>query len=338
MDMKELRELGKQKFGKACRMCPICDGRACAGEIPGAGGVGTGQAFRNNISALADVKLRQRIIHNVHTPSTTFTLWGKMLTMPILAAPIGGIAFNWNNYISEENYANAVITGCKNVGSLGMVGDGKLPEIYQGGLRCIEGVGGWGIPTIKPRPNEQIITLAKQAEKIGAIAIAIDVDAAALINMTASGQQVGPKTYEELLELKRNIKLPIIIKGIMDVEDAVVCAKAGIDAIVVSNHGGRVLDHTPGTAEVLPKIADRVGNMMTIFVDGGIRTGFDVLKMLALGADAVLLGRPVTQAGAGGAEGIVCLMKHMREELEAAMIMTGCQDLASIDKHIIYEK
>jgi len=338
MNMKELRELGKQKFGKACRMCPICDGRACAGEIPGAGGVGTGQAFRNNIIALAEVKLRQRIIHSVHIPSTKFRLWGKSLTMPILAAPIGGIAFNWNNYIAEKMYADAVINGCKNVGSLGMVGDGKLPEIYQDGLHCIEEVGGWGIPTIKPRPNDQIITLAKQAEKIGAIAVAIDVDAAALINMTVSGQKVGPKTYEELLELKNNISLPIIIKGVMDVEDAVVCAKAGIDAIVVSNHGGRVLDHTPGTAEVLPEIASAVGDKMTIFVDGGIRTGFDVLKMLALGADAVLLGRPVTQAGAGGAEGISCLMNHMREELEAAMIMTGCQELVNIDKHVIYGK
>jgi 4-hydroxymandelate oxidase len=319
-------------------MCPICDGRACAGEIPGAGGVGTGQAFRNNISALAEVKLRQRIIHNVHTPSTKFVLWGKILAMPVLAAPIGGIAFNWNNYISEEEYANVVITGCKNVGSLGMVGDGKLPEIYQGGLRCVKEAAGWGIPTIKPRPNEQIIALAKQAEKIGAIAIAIDVDAAALINMTVSGQKVGPKTYKELLELKTNINLPIIIKGIMDVSDAVICAEAGIDAIVVSNHGGRVLDHTPGTAEVLPEIADKVGTAMTIFVDGGIRTGFDVLKMLALGADAVLLGRPVTQAGAGGAEGIACLMNHIKEELVAAMIMTGCQDLSSIDRHILYTK
>ena len=103
MDMKELRELGRQKFGKVCRMCPVCDGRACAGEIPGAGGVGSGQAFRNNISALAEVKLRQRIIHTVHKPSTAFNLWGNELSMPILAAPIGGIAFNWNGYISEAD-------------------------------------------------------------------------------------------------------------------------------------------------------------------------------------------------------------------------------------------
>lgn len=338
MNMQELRALGREKFGKACRMCPICDGKACAGEIPGAGGVGTGQAFRNNLLALAEVQLRQSIIHSVTKPTTKFDLWGKQLAMPILAAPIGGIAFNWNNYIPEDEYAKTVVSGSKMAGALGMVGDGKLPEIYQGGLAAIAAAGGWGIPTIKPRPNEQIIALARQAEAIGALAIAIDVDAAALINMTVSGQPVGPKTFAELVELKQNIKLPIIIKGVMDAGEAEIIAKAGIDGIVVSNHGGRVLDHTPGTATVLPAIAAAVGEKMKIFVDGGIRTGFDVLKMLALGADAVLIGRPVTQAGAGGAEGIACLMKHLAEELKAAMIMTGCEDLAAITEKVIYKK
>lgn len=337
MDMKELRELGRQQFGKVCRMCPVCDGRACAGEVPGAGGVGSGQAFRNNISALAEVKLRQRIIHSVVEPSTRFNLWGNELDMPILAAPIGGIAFNWNDYIPEEEYAKVVISGSKSAGAMGMVGDGKLPIIYQGGLAAIIAEDGWGIPTIKPRPNDQIIALAKQAEAAGAIAVAIDVDAAALINMTVSGQPVGPKTYEELVELKANISLPLIIKGVMDVEDALLCAEAGIDAIVVSNHGGRVLDHTPGTAEVLPGIAASVGQQMKIFVDGGIRSGFDVLKMLALGADAVLIGRPITQAGAGGAEGIEVLLRYLQSELAAAMIMTGVKDLSSIDEKVIYK-
>ncbi|MEG0970169.1 MAG: alpha-hydroxy-acid oxidizing protein [Acidaminococcaceae bacterium] len=337
MDMQTLRALGREKFGQACRMCPVCDGRACAGEIPGAGGVGSGQAFRNNISALATVQLRQRIIHNVTEPDTTFTLWGRQLTMPVLAAPIGGIAFNWNNYITEEEYARAVLEGAKAAGALGMVGDGKLPAIYQGGLQAVREAGGWGIPTIKPRPNDQIIALAAQAAASGALAVAIDVDAAALINMTVSGQPVGPKTYQELVELKQNITLPLIIKGIMEPEDAACCLRAGIDGIVVSNHGGRVLDHTPGTATVLPSIVQAVGGKMKIFVDGGIRTGFDVLKMLALGADAVLVGRPVTQAGAGGVAGVTCLFKHLQEELVAAMIMTGRQDLAAINKDIIYQ-
>lgn len=339
MDMQELRRLGKEKFGQACRMCPVCDGRACAGEIPGAGGVGTGTSFQNNLSDLADVCFRQRIIHDVSDPSTNYDLWGNNLSMPVLAAPIGGIAFNWNNFISEEEYAEAVVLGSRNAGVVGMTGDGKFPDIYLHGLKAIRMVNGWGIPTIKPRSNEDIIELAGKAREAGAMAVAVDVDSAALINMTASGQPVGPKTYKELVELKKYIKLPLIIKGVMDVEDAESCLEAGIDAIVVSNHGGRVLDYTPGTARVLPAIAEECGgDKMKIFVDGGVRSGFDVLKMLALGADAVLIGRPVTQAVAGGAEGVTCYMNFIRSQLRAAMIMTGCLNIYEIDSSILYQE
>jgi 4-hydroxymandelate oxidase len=94
---------------------------------------------------------------------------------------------------------------------------------------------------------------------------------------------------------------------------------------VVSNHGGRVLDATPGTAEVLPEIAAAVGPGLLVLADGGVRSGGDVLKMLALGADAVLVGRPVAiGAFGGGAEGVRLVLDQLRAELEVAMILTGC--------------
>ncbi len=88
-------------------------------------------------------------------------------------------------------------------------------------------------------------------------------------------------------------RLPFIIKGIMTVDDALMAVESGASAIIVSNHGGRVLDYTPGTCEVLPDIAKSVKGKITILVDGGVRTGVDVVKMLGLGADAVLMGRPL---------------------------------------------
>lgn len=118
--------------------------------------------------------------------------------------------------------------------------------------------------------------------------------------MALRGQPVSPKTTSELSELVKSTKLPFILKGIMTVEDAKKALDAGVSAIVVSNHGGRVLNHTPGTAEVLPEISKAVKGKMTILVDGGIRTGSDVLKCLALGADAVLIGRPFVTAVFGG--------------------------------------
>ena len=336
MDMKKLTALAKEKFGTFCRVCPVCDGRACKGEIPGAGGVGTGRSFQNNLLALQAVQLNQRVIHNVTAPDTTCQILGLSLKMPILGAPVGGIAFNWNNFLPENEYAETIISGCKQAGCIGLTGDGKDPNIYSFGLQAIAKEQGYGIVTIKPRPNEQILQLAQQAIDCGAKAIAIDIDAAALINMTVSGQPVSGKTCAQLRELKNKISIPLIIKGILTPADALACVSAGVDAIVVSNHGGRVLDDTPGTAAVLPAIKKVVGNHLSIIVDGGIRSGTDVLKMLALGADAVMLGRPIIFAAAGGLAGVNFLLNKFHSELVAAMIMTGCQDLATINEQIIY--
>ena len=336
MDMQQLKALAKEKIGAVCKICPICNGVACRGEVPGMGGTGTGSSFQNNVKALQEIKLNMRTTHNVTSPNTGCSILGMDLKMPVIGAPIAGIAFNLSGFVTEQEYANIILTGCKNAGCFGMTGDGRDRSAYTYGLEAIEKAG-IGVPTAKPRPNEEIIKLAEQAEKAGAKAIAIDVDAAALINMTVSGQPVSGKTVEDMRELKRHINIPILIKGIMTPECALKCVEAGIDAIVVSNHGGRVLDFTPGTAEVLPKIKQAVGDRLTILVDGGVRSGADVLKMLALGADAVLLGRPLSFAACGGVEGVEFLLNKFQSELVAAMIMTGCQDVKSIGADVLYK-
>jgi len=127
------------------------------------------------------------------------------------------------------------------------------------------------------------------------------------------------------------------VKGIMTVDEALACVEAGVDAIVVSNHGGRAMDHTPGTAEVLPFIAKAVQGRLVVMVDGGVRTGTDVLKMLALGAEFVLVGRPVIiGAVGGGAEGVKMVMNRIADELRTAMILTGTSDVRSVSSRVIY--
>lgn len=335
MDYKTLREQARPAFGRFCRVCPICDGRACAGEIPGAGGVGTGRSFQNNVKALAAIKLKQRIIHHVTAPDTSVTLFGQTLSVPVMGAPISGIAFNWNDFISEKEYAQAVVGGAAQAGTLGWIGDSKDPALYATGLEAVKENGGRGIPTIKPRENEAILALLARAAATGAPAAAIDIDAAALINMTAAGQAVSGKTAEELKMLCDKSPLPLIIKGVMTPEDAFVAAEAGAVGIVVSNHGGRVLDDTPGTAEVLPEIVQAVAGRLTVLVDGGVRTGWDVLKMLALGADGVLIGRPLLLGAVGHAEGVQIIMNKLHDELIAAMIMTGCASCRDAGAHLL---
>jgi isopentenyl diphosphate isomerase/L-lactate dehydrogenase-like FMN-dependent dehydrogenase len=167
--------------------------------------------------------------------------------------------------------------------------------------------------------------------------VGIDVDGCGSYNMNKHNQKVFRKTPAEIRELVRGTRLPVIVKGIMCAEDALAAAEAGAAAVVVSNHGGRVLDHTPGTAHVLPGIRAAFGRGgVMLLADGGVRTGYDVLKMIALGADAVLVGRDLIRAAVGGGSaGVRLQMEHLRKSLASAMVMTGCPALADISAGVI---
>ena len=145
------------------------------------------------------------------------------------------------------------------------------------------------------------------------------------------------KSVEELKQIVSWAQRPFILKGIMTARGAEKALEAGASGIVVSNHGGRVLDHCPATAEVLPDIVDAVGGKMTIFVDGAIRSGMDMFKALALGADAVLIGRPfVTTVYGGGEEGVQLYVQKLKAELADTMRMCGAHSLADIDRSMLY--
>jgi isopentenyl diphosphate isomerase/L-lactate dehydrogenase-like FMN-dependent dehydrogenase len=176
--------------------------------------------------------------------------------------------------------------------------------------------------------------------KTGCSVFGMDVDAAGLITLRQMGRPVSPKTVDELKKLIDMIHgwdAKFILKGVMTPDEAELAVQAGADAIIVSNHGGRVLDHTPGTAEALPDVAEQVHGKITILVDGGIRTGADVLKMLALGADGVLIGRPISVAAVGGLqEGVEKYLATIKAQLSGAMVLTGCKDIASIDTNVLF--
>lgn len=129
---------------------------------------------------------------------------------------------------------------------------------------------------------------------------------------------------------------PIIIKGILDAEDARRAVSVGADGIVVSNHGGRQLDGVPAGIEALPPIVSAVGDKLTVLMDGGVRSGLDVLKALALGAKGVLIGRAWAYAlGGGGEAGVTAMLATMRRELEVAMMLTGCTDVRKAGEHLL---
>ncbi|MEJ8554049.1 alpha-hydroxy-acid oxidizing protein [Tepidibacter sp. Z1-5] len=333
MDLNEVKKLARERMKGYCGLCRECDGNSCSGKVPGMGGTKTGSAFKRNYETLNNVKINLRTIHDAKNPNMSTEIFGRKIDIPLLAAPVTGSSINMGGFLTEDQYSDDVVIGSINAGTFAMTGDSGNPQFFIDGLNSIKKVDGFGIPIIKPRDNEKIIENIRKAEEVGALAVGVDIDGAGLITMALHGQPVGPKTVEELKELVSSTKLPFILKGIMTADEAELAVEVGAAAIVVSNHGGRILDHTLGVAEVLPEISKKVKGKITILADGSVRQGVDILKYIALGADAVLAARPIIWGSYGGRqEGVELVINNFKNELKQAMILTGCNDIKSINE------
>jgi isopentenyl diphosphate isomerase/L-lactate dehydrogenase-like FMN-dependent dehydrogenase len=302
------------------------------------GGIGSGMSFKNNYAALQRVRLNLRTLHGESKPDLSTTVFGQKIDVPFLTTSLGGTTYNMGGKMSEEDFIEALFAGAAQLGTMSLVADGTEDPLstYQTRLAAIARHRR-GIGVVKPRDQAELIRRIRLVEEAGATAVAVDVDSAGRAARAAKlGEVIEPKTAKHLRELVASTKLPFIVKGVMTVDEAVVAVECGAKGIVVSNHGGRNLDHTPGTIEVLPAIADKVKGKVTILADGGIRHGGDVLKMLALGADAVLIGRPcVRGAHGGGAEGVQVVLEKIRTELAQDMILTGTKSVRNVSRKIV---
>jgi isopentenyl diphosphate isomerase/L-lactate dehydrogenase-like FMN-dependent dehydrogenase len=280
-----------------------------------------------------------RVLHEADNPDCSFDLWGNKLSMPVLAAPIGSIPGNLSSDLTDERYTRCLTAGCRAVNTTASVGDIPNPDGLKSFLEWSKDYISLTIPFIKPWGVPEVISRLEMAAAAGVKMIGTDVDGAGLPTMRMMAAPVKVRTAPELAKIiKRSHELGMkfIVKGIMAADEATICADAGADGVIVSNHGGRVLDHTPGTAEALPPIVEAVGNRLMVLADGGIRTGADVLKMLALGAKAVLICRPLAIAVHGDEEnGLATYFGQIRQELIEAMRLTGCANLAAINRKII---
>jgi len=317
----------------SCKSCEVCNGVACRGEVPGVGGKGTGSGFTRNFAKIKEVMLQMDTLYEGGVIDTGIELFGTPFETPVFAAPVGGLANAYNDSMTDYEYSRAILEGTLRGGGSGFLADGIAPEQFQGPLRALKENGGRGVPTIKPWEDPEVFEKMAMAREAGAMGLAMDVDAAGLTLLADLGKPVHPKSAATLKTYIDRGGLPFVIKGIMTPGAALKALEAGAYGIVVSNHGGRVLDHTPATIEVLPAIKAAVGDKMKIFIDGGIRTGHDVFKCLALGADAVLIGRPYALAAfGGGSEAVESYTRQLTAELVDAMRMTGALSLDQIDE------
>ncbi|MCK9224969.1 MAG: alpha-hydroxy-acid oxidizing protein [Candidatus Muirbacterium halophilum] len=264
-------------FNEKCFNCPICDGVLCAGILPGMGGFGNGKTFQNNYNSWEEIE--------VDIKGVDYPLIG--------IAPMTGATENMGGFLSERQFQHYLVIGSQVNGVFYCAGDGNPDFKLHYGLEAIEKYGGKksGI-FLKPYVFEEL------KRRIGFFSnkikfFGIDIDSATLVNLKGK-VKLEEKGWEELLTIKKLTKIPFVIKGIYSTKQFEIVQKVRPYAIVISNHGGRIFDNGKGTAYLLKEFESQLRPYVNeIWVDGGLRTENHIKKAKALGADRVLIGRPI---------------------------------------------
>ncbi len=335
---EEIKSKAKSNFNGACYVCKECNGEACRGKVPGIGGIGTGETFVENYKRLKRYKLRYRYIHDATDPDISVELLGYRLEMPVVVSPVTGTKTNLGGIIDELEYIRWIMKGATYAGTIAMIGDSATPEKYKVGIRGLLENYGRGIGIYKPRSDKnEILKRIKEAEEAGAIAVGMDIDGAAFITMRLKNQSVEPKSLEKLKDIISSTKLPFVVKGVMTPEDAILAVEAGAKVVMVSNHGGRVGDSMMATIDVLEEIVEAIkGSDVIVGVDGGFRSGSDVVKALCLGAKFVGIGRPVTIAAfGGGVDGVKQYLEKIKDEIKQNLKLLGAKRISDLSKSMI---
>lgn len=325
-------------------------------------GAGDQWTMRENVAAFARLPLRSRVLRDMRGGSTALQLLGLEMEAPILIAPT---AYHMLAHPDGEA-ATALAAGA--TGTWMVVSTQASQPIDQIAEAATAPL--WFQLYIQP-DRDFTCALIRRAEAAGYRALVVTVDAPVngLRNAEAragfalppqvrpvnlAGLQLPPQdaptsallfgtpimdhasVWDDVAWLRTQTRLPIIVKGITDPEDARLALDRGVDGIIVSNHGGRVLDGLPASIDLLPAVVRAVDGWVPVLMDGGVRRGSDVLRALALGAQAVLIGRPVLHAlAAAGALGVAHAIRVLRAELELAMALTGCKTLDEIGPHCL---
>lgn len=317
------------------------------------GGSGDEITLRRNRSALDALQLKPRVLIDTTHIDTTCSLLGYKLEHPILLAPTS------SHLLAHPDAEVATARGAGLAKAI-LVASTNSNRSIEDICHAATGPVWFQLYVEDDRPT--VRALIERAETAGTKALVITVDnpfpfarnredrvkpQAPTLPFPNTGIQAGPGgrgrpkrrfNWSELEWIQSFAKTPIILKGILNPDDAELAVRHNVAAIVVSNHGGRVLDTAPATIEVLPAVVDRVAGRLPVLFDSGIRRGTDVLKGLACGATAVLTGRPyIYGLAVAGPEGIADVVNILRTEFEGAMGLTGCTRLADINRSVFWK-
>jgi isopentenyl diphosphate isomerase/L-lactate dehydrogenase-like FMN-dependent dehydrogenase len=318
--------------------------------------------LRENVAAFQRLRLLPPLLHGVSAVDTSTTVLKQQLAMPILLAPVGGVSLFYPQ--GAVAAARAAATARTIIGVSSSAGN-SVEEIAKANQ------GPKWFQLYVPQDRAVARRLVERAEKAGFNAIIVTPDLGERKDADLRNRFVLPRdmllkhlrdigfdvadnmSHAELLAfndrawdltlswkffdwLRSITKLPLIVKGVLRADDAKKAVSIGLDAIIVSNHGGRRLDGVPASIEQLTQVVKAVGDSAEVYLDSGVRRGTDVLKALALGARAVLIGRPYAWAlAASGQDGVERVLELLRDELVSAMLACGCDTVSKIDRSLV---
>jgi isopentenyl diphosphate isomerase/L-lactate dehydrogenase-like FMN-dependent dehydrogenase len=312
------------------------------------GGAGDERTLRWNQEAYSRCRLRPRVLVDVSSVTTETTVLGTPVAMPVLVAPMAfqQIAHEERELATARGAAAAETVMC--LSTVATATPGEVSAAAPGASRWLQ------IYVFRDREVSDAVIEEALAAGFSALVLTADLpvygirhretragftapeeDVAPIVAGRARGAEKGDHTltmlesgleWDYVTELRERWKTPVVVKGLVTAEDAMLACEHGAAAVVVSNHGGRQLDGAIASLEALPEVVDAVDGRAEVYLDGGVRRGTDVVTALALGARAVLVGRPVMYGLAfGGAKGVEQVLGILREETENALALLGCR-------------
>jgi isopentenyl diphosphate isomerase/L-lactate dehydrogenase-like FMN-dependent dehydrogenase len=312
-----------------------------------------------NVAAWRRLKLRPRMLRDIVEVDTGVTLLGAKLATPIMVAPTG------RHHLFHANGERETAHGAAAAGALFVMSTSGsttvedvaaeaagVPQWFQlymqpdrdataelldrcvrAGFRALVLTVDQPVPGWSPRAYRTPVIASEKVRSVNMVGQPV---ARTAYDADRKGIVMFPTNFHDLEWLVKRAGMPVVVKGVLRADDALRCVNCGVKGIMVSNHGGRHLDTTVTTAEVLHEIATTVGKSAEVYVDGGIRRGTDIVKALALGARAVLLGRPpLWGLSVAGSAGVAAVMAHMRDEMVRAMRLSGANSLAALTLDLV---
>eukprot|EP00878_Enallax_costatus_P004735 GHUV01004984.1.p1 GENE.GHUV01004984.1~~GHUV01004984.1.p1 ORF type:complete len:457 (+),score=118.12 GHUV01004984.1:151-1521(+) len=365
LNLEELEEMAKSKLTKMAYDYY-------------AGGANTQQSVRDNRTSFANYRILPRILVDVSRVDTSCNMFGYKMSAPIIVAPMAmhGLAHCSKELGTACGAAAAgipmTVSTMANMGleeiavqanhpcllfQLYVIKDRQLVahwvqqaeaagykalvvtvDAQRLGTREADERNRFRLPDHLQMANLQPLADKRARDLPGQVVHARDVSHGSGLFSLFAKEVDDSLTWEAIPWLRTLTSLPIYIKGVLSPEDARLAVQYGVDGIIISNHGGRQLDYSPSALDMLPDVVAAVGGQVPILMDGGIRRGTDVLKALALGAKAVLLGRPVLYGLAvNGQEGVTQVLETLRRELELAMALSGCRTLQDMGPQLLLQ-